>query len=60
MSELHTKLTPLTQAYEDFIVQSRALQLPQRVEQLAVLGFTDALGVSLAGASESAVLALLR
>jgi len=60
MSELHTKLTPLTQAYADFIVQSRALQLPQRVEQLAVLGFTDALGVSLAGASESAVLALLR
>lgn len=60
MSELHTKTTPLTQAYADFIVQSRTLELPQRVCELAVLGFTDALGVTLAGASEPAVLALLR
>jgi 2-methylcitrate dehydratase PrpD len=58
MSELHTNPVPLTQAYAEFIVGSHDLS-PRAIE-VTVLGFTDALGVTLAGAHEPAVLALAR
>ncbi len=60
MSELHTNPVPLTQAYADYIAAARSLPLPERAIEVATLGFTDAIGVTLAGAQEEAVLALLR
>lgn len=60
MSELHTNPVPLTQAYADYITASRSLVLPERAIEVAILGFTDAIGVTLAGAQEEAVLALAR
>ena len=60
MSELHTNPAPLTQAYADYIAAARSLVLPERAIEVAILGFTDAIGVTLAGAQEEAVLALAR
>jgi len=50
----------LTQAYAQRIATGRARPVPQAVASVAVLGFTDAIGVMLAGAREGAVLALVR
>ena len=60
MSQLHTKNTPLTQAYADLIAGSANVAVPDRVRDLAVLGWTDVIGVALAGCREGAVQALLR
>jgi 2-methylcitrate dehydratase PrpD len=60
MLQLHTKITPLTQSYADLIAGSAALPVPDRVRELVLLGWTDVLGVALAGCREPAVQALLR
>jgi 2-methylcitrate dehydratase PrpD len=53
-------MTPLTQAYAKRIADSAYHQVPADVQDVAVLGFTDAVGVMLAGAGEDAVGALAR
>jgi 2-methylcitrate dehydratase PrpD len=57
---LHTKISPLTQSYADFITDSAGWTLDADVQDVAVLGFTDAIGVMLAGAREGAVQTLTR
>lgn len=52
---MHAKIYPLTQAYADFIADSANWTIPPEVQEVAVLGFTDAIGVMLAGARENAV-----
>jgi 2-methylcitrate dehydratase PrpD len=60
--QLHTKteppIAPLTQAYADFA--AGAPPLPPAAAEVAVLGFTDSLGVMLAGAREPVVAVLTR
>ncbi|MBP6851682.1 MAG: MmgE/PrpD family protein [Rhodoferax sp.] len=53
-------MNPLTQSYAQRIASSAAHPVPQAVASVAVLGFTDAIGVMLAGAQEDAVCALAR
>lgn len=53
-------MTALTQAYADRIARAPATAVPPEVAEVAVLGFTDAIGVMLAGAGEEAVRALAR
>ena len=48
------KMTALTQAYADRIARAPATAAPPEVAEVAVLGFTDAIGVMLAGAGEDA------
>ena len=54
------KMNPLTQAYAQRIATSADHPVPDAVASVAVLGFTDAIGVMLAGAREDAVGALAR
>jgi len=49
---------PLTRIYADFAAGMASRELPHAVREVAILGFTDALGVMLAGARESAVVRL--
>jgi len=53
-------MTELTQAYAERISTCGGRPLPDDVTSVAVLGFTDAIGVMLAGAREDAVGALAR
>lgn len=53
-------MNPLTQAYAQLIASSADHPIPDTVSSVAVLGFTDAVGVMLAGAQEGAVCALAR
>lgn len=53
-------MNPLTQAYAQRIATSVDRPVPDAVVSVAVLGFTDAIGVMLAGAREEAVCALAR
>lgn len=52
---MHTKTAPLTQAYAALIAEAASRALPDAAQRTAVLGFTDAVGVMLAGARETAV-----
>ena len=52
---MHAITPPLTQAYADFIADSAAWTMPPEIQEVVVLGFTDAIGVMLAGARENAV-----
>lgn len=57
---MHTKISPLTRQYAAFVAQSASRPLPAEVCEVATLGFTDAVGVMLAGAREDAVQTLCR
>ncbi|NBT57015.1 MAG: hypothetical protein EBT05_19775 [Betaproteobacteria bacterium] len=52
---MHAITPPLTQAYADFVADSAAWTMPPEIQEVVVLGFTDAIGVMLAGARENAV-----
>lgn len=54
------KMNPLTQSYAHRISTSAEHQVPEAVESVVVLGFTDTIGVMLAGAREEAVCVLAR
>lgn len=53
-------MSALTHAYARRIARSAAHPVPEAVAAVAMLGFTDAIGVMLAGAAEDAVQALAR
>jgi 2-methylcitrate dehydratase PrpD len=53
-------MNSLTQAYAERIAHSAQHPVPSDVQEVATLGFTDAIGVMLAGAKEDAVGALAR
>jgi 2-methylcitrate dehydratase PrpD len=56
MAESHPSFVlPLTRVYAEFAAEMAGRTLPEAVRQVAILGFTDALGVMLAGAREPAV-----
>ena len=52
---MHTKISPLTRQYAAFVAHWARRSLPSEVCEVATLGFTDAVGVMLAGAREDAV-----
>lgn len=52
---MHAITPPLTQAYADFVADSATWAMPPEIQEVVVLGFTDAIGVMLAGARENAV-----
>lgn len=56
MADLNpSDVSPLTRTYAEFAAGMAHRTLPAPVRQVAILGFTDALGVMLAGARELAV-----
>jgi 2-methylcitrate dehydratase PrpD len=56
MAESHPSVVlPLTRMYAGFAAEMAGRTLPEAVRRVAILGFTDALGVMLAGAREPAV-----